>query len=282
MKMPLVYDEENPKCILLKVIFNYIDSDKRQELSRNGIKPGNKALNYIKISLIGMFYGLDKFYVVSELNNSEELRKSFGFKSELDYNQLCEVFSRFTEEQILEFVLKRLNKEFPKEKRRVRYILVDSTDIQFDINLDKKYYTDEELEEKSFKLGYSSSKGHYIGGKLIIAMDYDTCQPLVVLFHPGAVHDSKIFAEILNELKRRRILRYKDIIIADKGFTSYDNYELGISKYKIVPLIFPKENMDKNKILSRLSYSLDIFKQKIPDKKLYKNSLMYTYHCKII
>lgn len=159
MKMPLVCDEENPKCILLKVIFNYIDSDKtRQELSRNSIKPGKKALNYIKVSLIGMFYGLDKFYVVSELNNSEELRKSFGFKSELDYNQLCEVFSHFTEEQILEFVLKRLNKEFPKEKRRVRYILVDSTDIQFDINLDKKYYTDEELEEKNFKLGYSSSK----------------------------------------------------------------------------------------------------------------------------
>jgi hypothetical protein len=27
-----------------------------------------------------------------------------------------------------------------------------------------------------------------------------------VLFHQGAVHDSKIFAEILDELKRRRII----------------------------------------------------------------------------
>jgi len=51
----------------------------------------------------------------------------------------------------------------------------------------------------------------------------------------------KYIAEILHELKRRRILRYKDIIIADKGFTSYKNYELSISRYKIVPLIFPKE-----------------------------------------
>jgi len=140
-----------------------------------------------------MFYGLDKYYVVCELNNSEELRKNFGFKSELDYNQLCEVFSRFTETQILEFVIKRLNKVFPKEKRTSRYILVDTTDIQFDINLDKKYYPEEELEEKNFKFRYSSSKSHYISGKLTIAINYDTYQPLTMLFHPGAVHDSKIY-----------------------------------------------------------------------------------------
>ena len=106
---------------------------------------------------------------------------------------------------------------------------------------------------------------------MTIAMDYDTCQPLVMLFHPGAVHDSKIFAEILNELKKRRILRYGDVIMADKGFTSYDNYELGLTRYKIIPLIFPKENMDKNKILGKLSYSLDCFKHKIPNKQVYKN-----------
>ena len=123
MKMPLLYDEENPKCILLNALFINMDSrETQQELSRNGIKPYNKALNYIKISLISMFYGLDKHYVVCELNNSEELRKNFGFKSELDYNQLCEVFSRFTEEQILEFVIKRLNKAFLKEKRTTIYI----------------------------------------------------------------------------------------------------------------------------------------------------------------
>jgi transposase len=271
MKMPLLYDEENPKCNLLDVIFNNIDSRKtKQELSRNGIKPINRALDYVKVSLIGMFFNLDKFYVISELNNSEELRKNFGFKTELDYYQLCEVFSRFTEQQIIEFVLKKLNKVFPKEKRTARYILIDATDIPFDINLDKKFYTSEEMERKDFKFGYSSSKGSYIGGKLTIAIDYDTCQPLAVLFHPGAVHDSKIFQEILEELKKRRILRVKDTVIADRGFTSYENIEIGLSRYKVVPLLFPKENMDKNKILDRLSYSLDCFKDKIPNKKIFK------------
>jgi hypothetical protein len=72
--------------ILEKLSKNYLE---------NEMKPVNKVLNYIKMSLISMFYGVDKFYVVFELNNNEELRKNFGFKSELDYNQLCEVFSRF-------------------------------------------------------------------------------------------------------------------------------------------------------------------------------------------
>jgi hypothetical protein len=45
------------------------------------------------------------------------------------------------------------------------------------------------------------------------------CQSLVALFYPGAVHDSKIFASVFDELKKRRILRYIDISIANKGFT---------------------------------------------------------------
>jgi len=79
------------------------------------------------------------------------------------------------------------------------------TDIQFKINLEKNFYDDRTLEEKGYEIGFSTSKGHYIGGKLTIAMDYDTCQPLTMLFHPGAVHDTQIYPEILADLKRRRI-----------------------------------------------------------------------------
>ena len=75
-------------------------------------------------------------------------------------------------------------------------VLLDTTDVQFDINLEKRHYPKEELEEKNFKIGNSSSKDHYIGGKLILAMDFDTCKPLTVLSHPGVQHDSKIFAEM--------------------------------------------------------------------------------------
>lgn len=58
------------------------------------------------MSLIAMFCDLDKSYVVSEVNNSEELRENFGLRSKLDYNQLCEFLAHFNELEILEFVLK--------------------------------------------------------------------------------------------------------------------------------------------------------------------------------
>lgn len=271
MKMPLVHDIKNPKCKLLDVIFIDIDCrETRQELSRNGMKPINKALDAIKIRFIAMFYGIDIKYVVNELNNSADLRKAFGFKSTLNYLELSEVFSRFDELQVLEFVLKILNKKFKKNIRGNRKIIIDSTDIRFNINLDKKFYDDRILEENGYEFGYSSSKGKYIGGKLTIAMDYDTCQPLTMIFHPGAVHDSKIYLEILSDLKRRRILKKRDLILADKGYYSFDNYRIGLMKYKIVPLIRPKKNTRKDRIFSQFNYPLELFRTKNPLKKLYK------------
>ncbi|MEN6552814.1 MAG: hypothetical protein ABFC34_08000 [Methanobacterium sp.] len=120
------------------------------------------------------------------------MRKAFGFRSTLNYLELSEVFSRFDELHVLEFVLKRFNKEFKKNTMGNRKIIIDSTDIRFNINLDKKFYDDRILEENGYEIGFSSSKGNFIGGKLTIALDYNTCQSLTMLFHLGAVHDSKI------------------------------------------------------------------------------------------
>jgi len=269
--MPLVHDIKNPKCKLLDVIFIDIDCrETQQELSRNGMKPVNKALDSIKIRLIAMFYGIDIKYVVNELNNSIKLRKDFNFRSTLNYAELSEVFSRFDEYQVLEFVLKRLNKEFKDNKRQNRKIIIDSTDIRFKINLDKKFYDDRILEEKEYEFGFSSSKGKFIGGKLTIAMDYDTCQPLTMLFHPGAVHDSQIYLEILADLKRRRILKKEDLILADKGYFSFKNYRIGLMDYKIVPLIRPKKDTRKDRVFSQFNYPLELCDVETPLKRLYK------------
>ncbi|MGA2676782.1 MAG: transposase [Methanobacterium sp.] len=271
MKMPLFHDIKNPKCKLLDVIFIDIDSrETRQELSRNGIKPINNALNAIKIRLIAMFYGIDIKYVVNELNNSKELRKAFKFRSTLNYLELSEVFSRINDFQMLEFVLKRLNREFKKNIRGNRKIIIDSTDIRFRINLDKKFYDDRILEENDYEFGFSSSKSKFIGGKLTIAMDYDTCQPLTMLFHRGAVSDTKIYLEILADLKRRRILKKGDLILADKGYFSFKNYRNGLMNYKIIPLIRPKKNTRKDRVFSQFNYPLELFKKYNPLKEIYK------------
>ena len=270
--MPLTHDKENRKCNLLDVIFNIIDSrETRQELSRNNMKPINTTLIYVKVALIAMFYNMDKFYIVNELNNSDKLRKDFGFESKLNYFQIAEVFSRFDDAQVLEFVLKLSNKQFKNDKHGIKKIIIDSTDIQFNINLKKDYKTKEKLEERRYKIGFSTKKGSFIGGKLTIAMDYDTCQPLTMLFHPGAVSDINIYEKILKDLKRRRILRNKDRIYADKGYLSYDNYYLGLIKYKIVPLIYPKKNIKKERIMNHFNYPLEVFNGKKKLIELYKS-----------
>lgn len=137
--------------------------------------------------------------------------------------------------------------------------------------LKKKFYDDRILEEKGYKIGFSSSKGKLIGGKLTIAMDYDTCQLLAMLFHPGAVSDIKIYPKILEDLKRRRILKKRDLILADKGYFSFKNYRIGLMDYKIVLLIRPKKNTRKDRVFSQFNYPLELYKKKNPLKNYTNN-----------
>ena len=81
------------------------------------------------------------------------------------------------------------------------------------------------------------------------------------MYESGAPNDAKLFDEIMENLQKRRIIEKGDIIIFDKGYYSYKNYQLGISKYKIVPFIFPKDNFNKTKLNDQLSYPLQVFKK---------------------
>ena len=51
---------------------------------------------------------------------------------------------------------------------------------------------------------------------------------------------------------------------------SYKNYQIGINKYHIVPVIFPKSSFKIEKLLGQISYPLDVFK-KNKDTKRSKN-----------
>jgi len=59
-------------------------------------------------------------------------------------------------------------------------------------------------------------------------------------------------------LKRSRLLRKGQLVIADKGFYSAQNYLIGINKYKTIPLVFPRKKpaleMLKDKIINPLDY----------------------------
>ena len=78
----------------------------------------------------------------------------------------------------------------------------------------------------------------------------------------------------METLHKRRIIQKGDILIFDKGYYSYENYQLGISKYKIVPFIFPRDNLKRIKLNDQLSYPLQAFKKTkiiITEKRFYDN-----------
>ena len=143
-----------------------------------------------------------------------------------------------------------------------------------DFNFHRNKKTKEHLKTLNLKWSYSSSKGFYIGFKATVVIDFDSMNPVCILIHSGAPNDAKLFDEIMETLQKRRIIQKGDILIFYKGHYSYENYQLGISKYKIVPFIFPKENFKRTKLNDQLSYPLQAFKKTkkiITEKRFYDN-----------
>ena len=126
----------------------------------------------------------------------------------------------------------------------------------------------------NLKWNYSSSKGFYIGFKANVVLDFDNMNSVCILIYSGAPGDAKLFDEIMENLQKRQKKKKEDTLIFDKGYYSYENYQIGISKYKIVHFIFPRDNFKRNKLNDQLSYPLQTFKKTkkiITEKRFYDN-----------
>lgn len=154
-----------------------------------------------------------------------------------------------------------LNSRNQTKRRGKKTFIVDATPVDVDINFHRNKKSKEHLKKLNLKWSYSSSKEYYIGFKATVVLDYDSMNSVCILIYSGAPNDAKLFEEILKNLKKRRIIRKGDTLIFDKGYYSYKNYQLGISKYKIIPFIFPKEKFNKTRLDDILTYPLDLFKK---------------------
>ena len=103
--------------------------------------------------------------------------------------------------------------------------------------------------------------------KLTLALESETLKPLAFLINEANVSEPKIYPEILKELKKKRVIRAGDIIYADRGYYSYENYVISVKEFKIVPLIFPRKNCNFKKLFNMLKYPLKIFDSKRDTKK---------------
>ena len=107
--------------------------------------------------------------------------------------------------------------------------------------------------------------------KMMILIDYKTLTPLFFHVYPANVHERGIYPLILEMLKRKKLIRFGDAIIMDRGFYAYKNYLIGI-RYGIIPLIIPKKNFRFERLRGLISYPLSIFNSKNveKEKKRYK------------
>ncbi len=269
MKHHLNYSKEDPNYILLEKIFKIIGSRKTKTIiASKGVKKINKMINSTKIILTAIYFDTTVEYVVRELKRDKKLQKFFQIPEKIpEAAQISEYISRFSPSTYLKIVNSILNQIKPLKRRGKQTFIADATPVDLDYNTRRKYRTKKHLNKRGLKWSYSSSYGFYIGFKATIVIEHDSALPVAIIIHSGAPHDSRIFNEIMENLKKRRIIRKGDIIIFDKGYYGYKNYQIGISKYKIVPLIFPKENFKIQKLKDNLTYPLRVFKEKKKEKE---------------
>jgi len=275
MKHHLNYSKEDPNYILLEKIFKIIGSRKSKTImASKGVKNINKMIISSKIVLTAIFFDNTVEFVVRELKRDKKLRKFFQIEEEIPGAiQISEFISRFQPKTYLKIVNSILMQIKPIKRRGKQIFIVDATPIDLDYNFKRKTRSKKYLAKRNLKWSYSSSYGYYIGFKATIVIEHSSALPVAIIIHSGAPHDTRIFTEIMENLRKRRIIRQGDILIFDKGYYSYKNYQIGISKYKIVPLIFPKENFKLRKLNDTLTYPLIVFKEKkkeIQAKKVYK------------
>ena len=177
------------------------------------------------------------------------------------------ILSKYEPEQFTDFVFELLNDLCPKRKSGSKGIIIDSTDINLNLNWHAKNITKESLENKEYKWGHSTHRGFFIGMKLTLALEYQTLKPLAFLINEANVSESKIYPEILKELKRRRRIKAGDIIYADRGYYSYENYVISVREFRVVPLIFPRKNCNFKKLFNMLRYPLKIFDSRRNNEK---------------
>ena len=269
----LNYDSRDPKFNLLGKIFKIIDSKKfKDTCNRKGIKNRQMMVNSIKILFMSMYFSYTVSDVVNELNRSSKLRKFAGFSKEIPTaEQIYEYMSRYSAEQYCKIVNATLMK-FNKENRGTyNRFIADATPSACDFNNDKHFIPKEHLEKLNLKWGFSTTKGHFIGFKVTVVLNEKTMTPVSILIHSGAPNDAKIFDEVLQNLQKRRIIKRKDIILFDRGYYGYKNYQIGVNKYKIVPIIFPKESYREEKLKGQMSYPIEVFSRNKKAKELKKD-----------
>ena len=135
MKPLLIPINEDNKWKLLSEILNIFDlRSTRQILAQYEILPLEKSIPSLKIVILSMYFCLEISYVVRELDEKKKLRKFMRIKSVPSEDEVYSVMSSFDPDQFINFIIGVLNNVCPRRKRGISQIIIDSTDINLDLN----------------------------------------------------------------------------------------------------------------------------------------------------
>ena len=160
MYTPLIVSENDSKWLLLKKILKFFDTRTAKKiLAREKISP-EKGIAAMKIVLTSMFFSKNVSYVISELKTRENLRTFLKIEEVPEKTMLYRFLSRIGDGSFINVILRILilNKQCKKRRRGRAFIIIDSTDVQLDINYFRRRIKKEDLEDKEFKWGYSPSR----------------------------------------------------------------------------------------------------------------------------
>ena len=244
MRLPVIPVKGDERWELLSKIIDKLETrETKRALARNKITPVNKAIEFLKVIILAIFFELDISYAVNEVNKRYELRKFLRVEEEVKLKFVYSFMSEFESEQFINFVFSILNVNSKKRRNKPSLLILNWTDISLDLNPVRR----RDLKDKPYKWGFST-KGFFLGMKMMILIDYETLTPLFFYVYPANVHESRIYPLILEMLKRRKLIRFGDAIIIE-GFYAYKNFRQrrleGLISYPL--FIFNSKNVEKEK-----------------------------------
>ncbi len=147
--------------LLSKIIDKLETREVKKALARNGIIPVNKAIEFLKIIILAMFFELEISYTVSEVNKRLELRKFLRIEDEVKLRSDYNFMSKFELDQFINFVFSILNVNSKRRRKKLSLLILNWTDISLDLNPFRR----RDLKNKPYKWGYST-KGFFLRMKM--------------------------------------------------------------------------------------------------------------------
>jgi len=255
---PLIPDINHPKWIIAIKILEIVASPRAQKMAgRLKISDIDNFLLSIKLLVLSDLFERDISNLISEININSDLRNLLKISSVIKPQSIYKLHSKLDYHLTYTFFKRLFSIRRNYRRNKAEIIIVDTTSIIFDLNMWRNKHRIGKRNKK-YKCSYDHSSGFYVGFKLILAINKDF-EVLGFEILENSPHDSIVLVSFIEKLYRLRIIRSRDIIVCDKGFTSKRNYRVLINRFCVIPIIYPKKNTNIEKIINNLSPPLEMF-----------------------